>query len=31
MPSVGHGADQLVDLLLGADVEAAGRMVEDQD
>ena len=26
-----HGADQLVDLLLGADVEAAGRMVEDQD
>ena len=26
-----HGADQLVDLLLGADVEAARRMVEDQD
>ena len=27
----GHGAHQLVDLLLGADVEAARRMVEDQD
>ena len=27
----GDGADELVDLLLGADVEAAGRVVEDQD
>ena len=27
----GDGAHQLVDLLLGADVEAAGRVVEDQD
>ena len=31
MPSARDGAHQLVDLLLGADVEAAGRMVEDQD
>ena len=31
MPLVRQRADQLVDLLLGADVEAAGRVVEDHD
>ena len=30
-PSAESVADQLVDLLLGADIEAARRMIEDQD
>ena len=30
MPACGRGAEQLVDLRLGADVDAAGRLVEQQ-